>query len=190
MRNKKPSFEQFGIDIDPTVISMWHTNIKPICNLINCDAIAALNNIEIDNDTVIYADPPYLPSTRKRKQVYKHDYTTENHIELLEKLSTLSCNIIISGYYSDLYNFKLKGWNTLKFNAQSHCGIREEFLWFNFDSPQKLHDYRYLGKNFREREKIKRKHDRLVRAIQSLPIVEANALLSRLNGEMTNIVGA
>ena len=31
-----------------------------------------------------------------------------------------------------------------------------EYLWCNYPAPMALHDYRYLGKDFRERERIKR----------------------------------
>ena len=39
-------------------------------------------------------------------------------------------------------------------------GIAIERLWMNYPEPAELHDLRYLGSNFRERERIKRKKAR------------------------------
>jgi DNA adenine methylase len=44
-----------------------------------------------------------------------------------------------------------------------------------------LHDYRYLGDDFRERERIKRKTKRWTAKLQSMPILERQALLSAID---------
>ncbi len=38
-----------------------------------------------------------------------------------------------------------------------------------------LHDYRYLGEDFRERERIKRKKQRWVNRLQTMPVLERQA---------------
>ena len=35
--------------------------------------------------------------------------------------------------------------------------LATEWVWMNYPEPIALHDYRYLGEDFREREPIKRK---------------------------------
>ena len=55
-----------------------------------------------------------------------------------------------------------------------------EWLWFNFQPPQTLHDYRYLGRNFRERERIKRRVQRWKIRLLKLPTLERHALLTAL----------
>ena len=48
-------------------------------------------------------------------------------------------------------------------------------------SPQvALHDYRYLGEGFRERERIKRKKTRWVKRLDRMPMLEKRALLSAI----------
>lgn len=45
---------------------------------------------------------------------------------------------------------------------------------------KKLHDYRYLGETFRERQQIRRRIERLKTRIENLPPLERNALLTAL----------
>ena len=64
----------------------------------NTDAvqlIRACNN----PDCLIYADPPYLCETRKRKRIYRVEMlTTAAHIELLDALLAHEGPVILSGY--------------------------------------------------------------------------------------------
>lgn len=188
MRNKKASTEQIGIDINPSVIQKWEKSEDSLCKLINDDAISALQKLKLDSETVIYADPPYHPLTRRRRKVYKHDYSLNDHIMLLDFVLSIPSKVIISGYYSDLYSDKLKYWNVHKFKAKTHTDVREEYIWYNFEKPKKLHDYKYVGNNFRERERIRRKRERIIKNLMSMPIVEVNAILSTLKENVDPII--
>ena len=84
--------------------------------------------------------------------------------------------------YPDLYNDMLAGWNVLTFEAMTRGGSKStEWVWFNYPNPTELHDYSYLGSTFRERERIKRKRNRWVNRLLSIPKLERNALLNALN---------
>jgi hypothetical protein len=63
----------------------------------------------------------------------------------------------------------------------THGGPRTEWLWCNFSEPIALHDYRYLGTGFRERERIKRKKQRWTARLHSLPMLERQALLAAID---------
>ncbi len=52
-----------------------------------------------------------------------------------------------------------------------------EYLWMNYDAPDRLHDYRYLGDDFRERERIKRKKQRWVARLERMDGLERKAIL-------------
>ena len=52
---------------------------------------------------LIYADPPYLTSTRKRN-IYKYEMTDQEHEELLKVLLAHKGSVIISGYDNEMYN--------------------------------------------------------------------------------------
>ena len=81
---------------------------------------------------LIYADPPYLLSTRSREQ-YNHEMSEEQHIELLEALLKHKGYVMISGYDSDLYNEMLKGWyKTEQDFYTQNIQQRTDYLWMNF----------------------------------------------------------
>ena len=88
--------------------------------------------------------------------------------------------VMISGYESQFYKESLKNWNNHSFQATTHHGMATEWIWTNYREPDKLHDYRYLGDNFREREKIKLKSKRWATRFKSMPVLERQALLSAL----------
>ena len=56
-----------------------------------------------------------------------------------------------------------------------------EWLWMNYKSPVELHDYRYLGDNFRKREHLKNKKKRWVARLESMPVLECRALLAAID---------
>jgi DNA adenine methylase len=76
------------------------------------EAAERLKNAQIENtdavqliracnnpDCLIYADPPYLCETRKRKRIYRVEMlTTAAHIELLDALLAHEGPVILSGY--------------------------------------------------------------------------------------------
>jgi DNA adenine methylase len=105
---------------------------------------------------------------------------------LLKIICSLPSRIVISGYPSELYDSELHDWSTLTFTAKAHNGIRTEKVWFNFEPPKHLHDPRYLGNNFRERQTHRRRIDRLQRRIGSLSSQEQHSLsewlANRLSG--------
>lgn len=78
---------------------------------------------------LLYVDPPYLLSTRNRKQ-YKHEMTEQEHVELLEVLSQHPGSVILSGYDNELYNEKLKGWEKSSIQSNAQGGLhRIETIW-------------------------------------------------------------
>lgn len=64
-------------------------------------------------DVLIYADPPYLPSTRTQK-MYAEEMTEQEHVELLEALLDHKGAVVLSGYANDLYSSMLSNWRTVE----------------------------------------------------------------------------
>ena len=58
-------------------------------------------------------------------------------------------------------------------------GVRTEKLWFNF-TPDRVHWASYAGKNFTDRQRIKRKADSWARRYQAMPVAERLAVLAGL----------
>lgn len=84
---------------------------------------------------------------------------------------------MLSGYDCDLYNRELVGWRKVTFPAKTHVEVREETVWMNFDPPNRLHDSRYMGQTFRDRQTIQRRQTRLRSRIESLDPIERHELL-------------
>ena len=92
---------------------------------------------------LIYADPPYLKSTRTwgNGNGYGHEMTTdEEHRELLDALLGCRAAVVLSGYASELYDGLLTAWfrreiATLADNGGSDRE-RVEVLWSNRPFPQ------------------------------------------------------
>jgi hypothetical protein len=95
---------------------------------------------------------------------------------------------MICGYQSDLYAQRLAGWHVHTYEAKTRGGaMATEVIWCNFPPPTQLHDYRFLGEDFRERERIRRKATRCVKRLARLPLLERQAIVAEL--ERAGIIG-
>jgi len=177
---KKPAALTIGVDRDPAVIAYWRNLFPTLGSYFEADAAEFLTSQHFRGSELVYCDPPYLPETRRKSRVYRYDYSEADHIRLLEVVRKLRSRIVISGYPSRLYDEHLRGWSSISFDAKTHSGIRKERLWFNFVQPQWLHDVRYLGRDFRERQTIKRRLERLKVHIAALSSQEQGALFDWL----------
>lgn len=130
---------------------------------------------------LVYCDPPYMMETRGGRKLYEFEMEAGQHRRLLRCIRKLPAMVMISGYWSPLYAEMLGNWNSISFEAMTRGGhTATEWLWFNFPRPVELHDYRYLGENFRERERIKRKRLRWVARLRRMPTLEKQSLLSAI----------
>ncbi len=180
MRAKRPAAANIGVDIDADVLARWTGAEVPNLCLLQEDALKVLASPSISDDTLVYCDPPYLLSTRRQQRhIYRCELERpEQHLELLNILKKLDCFVMISGYFSELYAGELADWRTITFTAQTRGGKpAEEWLWMNYPKPKELHDYRYLGANFRERERIGRRQKRWIERLERMPEDERFALL-------------
>lgn len=81
-------------------------------------------------NVLVYADPPYLLSTRKMKKQYAHEMIEEDHVELLETLLRHEGPVILSGYDNELYNKILVGWRKDQVETTAEKGLRRtETIW-------------------------------------------------------------
>jgi DNA adenine methylase len=179
LRLKKKAAVNIGLDVCEEAIVNFPR--RQDVNIIQQDAHQFLADYPFSGNEFIYVDPPYLISSRKSQSLYKHEYTQQQHEELLALLVNLPCLVMISGYWSELYSHKLKGWQCETYQTRDRSGEEvTEYLWMNYEKPTMLHDYQYLGDDFRERERIKRKHQRLKQKIIDLPEYEKHFLISEL----------
>jgi len=177
MRHKKPAARNIGVDIDPSVHEDWAGLDVYGLELVQEDASTYLGTFAYEGNELIYADPPYVTETRRRPKIYRFEYDLAQHEQLLSTLRSVPCKVMISGYDNPLYNETLHGWGKVTFMAKTHTGIREECVWMNYAAPQELHDSRYLGDTFRERQTIARRHSRLRDRVDAMDPVERNDFL-------------
>lgn len=145
------------------------------------DAIAYLQKRRYGAGELVYCDPPYMHETRGRKDRYKFEMSDVDHRRFLRVALQVPAMVIISGYWTSLYSEMLAAWNHSTFQTTNRAGqLTEEHLWFNYPRPVELHDYRYLGTNFRERERIKRKKARWVGKLSRMPMLERQAIMGAL----------
>lgn len=181
LRHKRPAEVSIGIDADVAVIAYWAKNFPGSCHLVNEDAASYLAQYAYTGAELIYADPPYLATVRRQSKIYRHEYSEQDHIELLATLLQAQCMVMLSGYDNELYNDTLTGWRKVQFFTMTHIGVRQEHVWMNFSEPQKLHDGSYLGNTFRERQTIKRRQARLVKKFRQMDPIERSEALEVLN---------
>jgi len=180
MKRKPPAADNIGIDIDPEALSQFDCSY-PV-HLVNGCAHQFLTHRDYSGSELIYCDPPYLRETRTSRRKYRFEYTTQDHTALLELLRTLPCSIILSGYPSSLYDDLLGDWHTIELQAMTRGGPRTEKLWYNFDIDRR-HWSSYAGKNFTDRQRIKRKAQRWAMKYRALPNEERLAVLAAIMEE-------
>ena len=103
-------------------------------------ALDLIQRFNHDN-VLIYADPPYLLSTRGAKQ-YSHEMNEQDHAQLLDALKQHRGSVILSGYPSEMYDRELSGWSRIATKAYNqNADRRTEVLWCNFNVPVLFDDY-------------------------------------------------
>ena len=154
MRRKAPALRNIGIDRDARALDAFECDY-PVERIHGC-AHRFVAEYAFEGSELIYSDPPYLKRTRSSRRRYRFDYEEADHIELLERLKGVPGQVMVSGYPSVLYDERLEGWGSVELQVMNQGGVRTEKLWFNF-VPDRVHWARYAGKNFTDRQRIKRK---------------------------------
>jgi len=177
MQRKPPVLHNIGIDLDLKPLTAFECDYS-VEKIHGC-AHQFLSSYTYGGRELVYCDPPYLHQTRSSTRRYRFEYQEQDHIELLKILKRLPCSVILSGYPSTLYDEQLTDWNTIELQVMNQSGVRTEKLWFNF-TPDRVHWCSYAGKNFTDRQRIKRKAESWGKRYQALPRPERLALLSSI----------
>jgi len=129
-----------------------------------------------DASIVIYLDPPYPMSTRDDKyKQYEHELSDAQHQALLNQLLKIdqeynNVYLMVSTYNNKLYSSMMHTWHHFTTNCMTRGGVREESLYTNFDPSQYIkHDYNFIGEDFTDRQRIKRKVKRWSNNFDKLP---------------------
>lgn len=97
----------------------------------NRPALELIRAFDHEN-VLIYCDPPYVLSTRSRRQ-YRFEMTDDDHEALLQELCKSRAKVMLSGYENSLYDRYLNGWRKEQITARAqNTGLRIETLWMNY----------------------------------------------------------
>lgn len=180
LRRKVPARRSFAVDLSRAAVEALPTEYPQLERLVG-DAFEFLARFDwsAHGRVMVYVDPPYLHSTRSSKARYEHELSDSQHLELLALLRRCPGYVILSGYPSALYDQGLVGWNTREFQVMSRGGPRTEKLWFNFE-PSAVHWAKFAGKNFTDRQRIKRKAATWAARYKAMPPGERMAVLAAM----------
>ena len=177
MQRKPPALRNIAIDLDPEALRNFECEYQ-VEKIHGC-AHEFLSTYAFSGRELVYSDPPYLHCTRTSNRRYRCDYTEQDHVNLLDLLKKIPCSVMLSGYPSDLYDDLLTDWGSIELQVMNQGGVRTEKLWFNF-TPDRVHWPRYAGKNFTDRQRIKRKAENWGKRYQALPRAERLAVFSSI----------
>ncbi len=184
LRAKRPALWSVGIDCDQRVIDRWTSFGWPGLELVHGDGIAWLGDggSQIPADALVYADPPYPHETRSRRRLYSRELSAADHRGLVDLLLALPCSVFVSSYANRLYQraFDRRGWRHVTWRAMTRGGPRIEHLWFRCSPAAALANPDVAGRNFRERERIKRKSNRWLAKFEVMPHHERQVILHKL----------
>ena len=180
-------------DIDTGIVSKWkdlidknntgHPGKIILENLDYWDLIVKYD-IARSETVFFYFDPPYLLSTRKsKKPLYKYEWSEADHKQFLSLAPTVKSNCMISAYENDLYNKMLKGWNKYFFKSQTRNGQRIECLYMNYEQSNILQDFSHVGKDYLDRQRLKRKISRWLNKLKQLPPLERTMIINSIINE-------
>tara|TARA_R110002051_G_scaffold257868_1_gene316872 strand:- start:9711 stop:10421 length:711 start_codon:yes stop_codon:yes gene_type:complete len=187
-RNIKPCQRTYVNDLDAVVVDAWLNSEAVKQGCISVNKKDAFEFIEIvfhsfnSYDSVNYWDPPYPKDTRKSNHKYKYELSDQQHLNLLDLAKkNKQHKILISTYDNLMYQHELKGWNNIQFTSQTRKGVAVETVYFNYDMPTELHDYSYLGNDYKEREQYKLKRSRLIDKFNRMTPLERNYYMEALS---------
>lgn len=187
LARKAPAARSIVLDKDPVTVAALEATVAQLAGdveLLTADALNYLQALDVGalGRVLVYADPPYLLATRTSRKRYRHEFSDADHDALARVLLGLAakgCAVIVSGYPSARYENLYAGWNTREFQAMTRGGVRTEKVWFNFE-PGAGHWSSLAGRNFTDRQRIKRKAARWAVMFAALPPAERQAVLAAL----------
>lgn len=147
-----------GLNIHPCITRNYDNSLKGTSRLKNCPAYLAewrkrLKNVVVANEpwqeiiekhdsenTVFVCDPPYMPGVlcTLSKKYYQHNFTTDDHVELLETIQQVKGRVVVCGYNHPAYLRRLWHWRQESFPVKKALtgkrSARQEQVWLNYDA--------------------------------------------------------
>jgi DNA adenine methylase len=117
-------------------LPLVHARLRRV-SILSRDALEVIRTQD-GPETLFYLDPPYVGETRTSEDVYSHEMDTAQHAEMLDTIRQCKGKVMLSGYPSELYDTRLRGWTRHEFELpnQAAGGKQKrrmtEVVWCNF----------------------------------------------------------
>lgn len=129
-------------------VSKWNNAIEKLYDvadairsnfqITNLDFSECIDKIDFEK-AFFYCDPPYPKETRSSFNDYKFEFTTDQHIQLAEKLHSIKGMAMVSSYESKLYDKLYHDWRRVELPIKKN-NIRssevQEVIWMNYEKKQ------------------------------------------------------
>jgi len=113
--------------------------IRENFQITNLDYKECIDRIDHEG-AFFYCDPPYPEETRASFNVYKYEFSREDHIDLAERLHRIKGLAMVSSYRSDLYDELYADWRRVEFPTKKN-NIRssevKEVIWMNYENTDR-----------------------------------------------------
>jgi hypothetical protein len=202
-RHKRPAAHSVLIDSDPAAIGRLAASepqrltycpgllepcgpSRPGLELLTGDGLAYLRHFRPPQPerVVVYCDPPYWRAGRRdpgADYYGRNEWEEAQHVELLDCLADAPFLWLLSGLSSPLYRARLRTMPHVSYTATTRGGTYREHLWANFDRPETLHDPRYAGADYRQRERMAKRQARWLKRLEEMPAAEREAMLAAID---------
>lgn len=188
-RRKAPAASSLLVERDPEQAKKLAMLASASTTVVCGDGVPALETAMGDG-VFIYLDPPYLHATRKDLSLYRFEWSETQHRHLVESLlpalTDRGVRWMLSGYRHAIYDDAgLKhGWHSHDFKAMTRRGPATETIWMNYDPDAcSIAESTFSGRDFRDRERVKRKAERWAIKFRQLPRYEQLAILDKIGGD-------
>lgn len=180
LRHKRPAAVSIGIDKTAKMFPELD-RAAPNLTLLQMCGIRFLAGCGWQGDEFVYCDPPYVLSTRGGRRYYEHEMEDADHVALLTALLDARAKVMISGYASELYDSMLAGWKRVEFTVYTRTHTaRQEVIWMNYEAPAVPHDLNYIGRDYRDRWRLKRLQRRWRSRLERMKPAERALLAAEL----------
>lgn len=170
------------LDTDVTKALAAEFQLATVKNENAIEIIAAiLSDQNFCHDKFAFLDPPYKLETRPNSPIlYDNEMDDEDHVKLLYTILEAKFPIMVIHPKCELYDTMLNDWRQIEIKIRYHNKTSIEILYMNYPEDLPLQCYNFLGKNWMDRQRIRRKGERLLKKITGLPKDEQNYLLNAL----------
>ena len=177
MKRKPAALHNIGIDLDGRALATFDCDY-PVQRIHGC-AHRFLAEYDYRGSELVYSDPPYLMRTRTSGRLLSLRVREADHVELLELLKTLPCQVMLSGYPSRCTTGLLGGWRSLEVQVMNQGGVRTEKLCSTSSRTGCIGPAARAG-NFTHRQTIKRKAAGWGERYKAMPRAERLAVLAAM----------